>query len=70
MSGPSGGTSLGDGDVIASTDKALKIELESGEEQWVPLSVIHDDSEVYDDEDNSSGEVIVKSWWADKEGLG
>lgn len=70
MSGPNGGTSLGDGDVIASSDKALKIELYSGEETWVPLSVLHDDSEVYDDEDNSSGEVIVKSWWADKEGLG
>lgn len=63
--------SLGNGKVVRSTPKALLVELESGEEQWVPRSVIHDDSEVYTDEgENAEGELIVLQWWADKEGLG
>lgn len=62
--------SLGDAKVKRATDKALLCDLESGEEQWVPKSVIHDDSEVFDDEDNSSGELIVKAWWAEANGLG
>ncbi len=31
--------------------------------------MIHDDSEVYDDEKNDEGEVVVQTWWAEKEGL-
>lgn len=62
-------TSLGNGKVKRATDKALLIELESGEEQWVPCSVLHDDSEVYDAGDNSEGDVVVQTWWAEKAGL-
>lgn len=69
MSGPNSGESLGDGQVIASSEKALKVELDTGDEVWIPRSCIHDDSEVYDDEDNAEGEVVVLSWWAQKEGL-
>lgn len=69
MSGPNSGESLGDGQVVGSSEKALKIELETGDEIWIPKSVIHDDSEVYDDEDNAEGEVVVKAWWAQQEGL-
>jgi len=36
---------------------------------WIPFSVLHDDSEVFDDDENGDGEVIVKSWWAEKENL-
>ena len=32
-------------------------------------TVIHDDSEVFNDDENAEGEVIVKSWWAEREGL-
>jgi hypothetical protein len=54
---------------MRATDKALLIELDSGDERWIPASVIHDDSEVYDSGDNSEGEVVVAKWWAEKEGL-
>lgn len=65
----SDGVSLGNGTAKKDTGRALLIELESGEERWIPSSVIHDDSPVYDARDNSEGDVIVKRWWADKEGL-
>jgi hypothetical protein len=38
-----------------------------GDEVWVPKSVIHDDSEVYQGGD--TGTLMVKSWWAAKNGL-
>lgn len=50
------------------TDMALLVEID-GEEVWIPKSVIHDDSEVFDDSENSTGTLIVKKWWAEKEGL-
>jgi len=62
--------SLGHGKVTKATDKALEIELtDLGETRWIPRSVIHDDSEVYDDDANKEGEVVVKQWWANQEGL-
>jgi hypothetical protein len=33
---------------------------------WVPKSVIHDDSEVY--KDGTEGTLVVKDWYAEKEG--
>lgn len=54
--------------VLLDKGKALFINIE-GEEKWVPKSCIHDDSEVFDGEDNSTGTLIVKRWWAEKEGL-
>lgn len=54
--------------VAAATGKALLINIEN-EERWVPISVIHDNSEVFDNEDNSEGTLVVKAWWAEKEGL-
>lgn len=53
----------------SSSGKALLCELETGEERWIPKSVIHDDSEVYDAADNAEGELVVQGWFADKEGL-
>jgi len=38
-----------------------------GKELWVPQSQIHDDSEVY--EVGGEGKLVVKGWWAAKEGL-
>ena len=38
---------------------------------WVPKSVIHDDSEVYDMKDGAGpGKLVVLRWFAEKEGLG
>lgn len=62
-------TKLGAGKVKKATDKALQVELETGETVWIPKSVIHDDSELYDESENNEGEVVVKNWWAEKEGL-
>lgn len=62
-------TKLGNGRVKRGSDKALQIELDSGETVWIPKSMIHDDSEVYDDDKNNEGEVVVQTWWAEKEGL-
>ena len=62
--------SLGHGTVLKASDKALEIKFtELGETRWIPLSVIHDDSEVYDAGDHSDGEVVVQQWWAPKNGL-
>jgi hypothetical protein len=54
--------------VKAETDKALLVRLETGDEVWVPKSVIHDDSEVFDTE-NAAGTLVVASWWAKNRGL-
>lgn len=61
--------SLGEGRVKRATEKALLVELEDGSEVWIPRSVVHDDSEVYDDGEASEGEVVVKRWFAEKESL-
>lgn len=54
-----------------ATNKALLVELRDGlradEEVWIPLSQIHDDSEVWGAGDE--GELVVTSWFAEKEGL-
>lgn len=52
--------------VLKETEKAILVEIE-GEEFWVPKSVIHEDSEVF--EENTEGTLIVKLWWAEKNGL-
>lgn len=58
--------SVGTGKVLKATDKALLFEPEGDDSFWVPKSVVHDDSEVYDEE--HEGELLVQSWWAEKNG--
>lgn len=65
--GGSDPVSLGEGKAIRETDKAILVALESGEQKWLPKSQIHDDSEVWSEE--QSGDVVVKRWFAEKEGL-
>lgn len=62
------GTSLGGGECIHETDKAILVRLDSGEELWIPNSQVHEDSDVYGVGD--AGDVIVSSWWARQKGLG
>lgn len=57
---------LGDATCLAETDKAIKVKLDD-EEFWVPKSVVHDDSEVYSLK-NGAGSLVVKQWWAVKNG--
>lgn len=61
------GVSLGEAKGIRCTDKALRVRLKNGTELWIPMSQIHDDSEVYDEE--HEGNLVVTQWWAEKEGL-
>ncbi len=66
------GFTVGDGRVAAGSDKALKIQFTDDDRPplWVPISVIHDDSEIFERTgENSEGTLIVKQWWAEKEGL-
>lgn len=66
------GAPIGDARAIRETDRALLVELD-GEERWIPKSVIHDDSEVWtmrgDEDEGRKGKLIVKAWFARKEGF-
>lgn len=62
---------IGAARVTASTAKALKVRLDpssvlGAQEIWLPKSVVHDDSEVFDD--GGEGELVVQRWFARKEG--
>lgn len=61
------GVSIGDARVVRETDRALLVDLDSGERKWIPKSVVHDDSEVYELE--TEGDLVVLEWWAEKERL-
>lgn len=61
------GVSLGNGAVKRTTDLALLVTLDTGDEIWIPKSQICDNSEVYEDE--QEGDVVVSAWWAEKNGL-
>ncbi len=60
-------TNLGSGRAKRASDKALFVELDTGDSVWIPKSQIHDDSEVY--EEGHEGEVVVNTWWAEKNDL-
>jgi hypothetical protein len=53
--------------VEQETDKAILVKFEDGSKSWIPKSVIDDDSEVY--QMGTDGTLIVKQWFAEKEGL-
>lgn len=53
---------------LKQTAKALLVRV-GEKEAWVPKSVIHDDSEVYEAA-SGEGKLIVQGWWGRKEGLG
>jgi hypothetical protein len=50
------------------TDKAILVEID-GEDRWIPKSVVHDDSEVYDENEHNEGTLALKAWFAEKEKL-
>jgi hypothetical protein len=53
--------------VEQETAKAILVKFDDGKTTWIPKSVIDDDSEVY--KMGTSGTLIVKEWFAEKEGL-
>ena len=58
--------------VIAETNKAIGVARpkDSGEDEfeevpfWVPKSVLHDDTEVREKDDE--GDLVVKLWWVER----
>ena len=54
--------------VIRETGAALLCVIEE-EEIWIPKSQIHDDSEVFDSDENSDGRLVVSEWIAVQKGL-
>ena len=53
---------------IHATAKALLVRVpDLGEDLWIPQSVIDDESEIFDVD--HKGELVIKEWWARKEGL-
>lgn len=51
---------------LRETKKAILVN-RGGGDLWVPKSVIHDDSEVF--EEGHEGTLIVETWWAEEKGL-
>jgi len=52
---------------IKQSEKAILViapDLEG--ETWIPQSQIHDDSEVY--KEGHEGKLVIKMWWARKQG--
>jgi hypothetical protein len=54
---------------IGQTPKALHIKFPDNRKMWVPKSVVHDDSEVFDDDENKAGKLVVQGWFAAERGL-
>lgn len=52
----------------SKTDKALHC-LIGGVWYWIPQSVIHDDSEVFDAGEHAAGKLVLARWFAEKNGL-
>ncbi len=51
----------------AETAKALLVEIDGEPGVWIPQSVISEDSEVYKRGDE--GKLVVRRWFAEREGL-
>ncbi|MBT5274982.1 hypothetical protein HOL82_03520 [Candidatus Woesearchaeota archaeon] len=64
-----GSVNLGAHAIVRVSDRggALAQNQVSGVKFWVPLSVIHEDSEVWQ-ADQEPGDLLVKEWWAEREG--
>ena len=52
---------------LRETEKAILVELNDGQELWVPKSQVDDDSEVYQKGD--TGSLVITAWFASREGL-
>lgn len=63
----SSGIKLGYAEVKRTTEKAVLFDTANYGEVWVPQSQVHADSEVWDSS-NPSGELVVREWWARKNG--
>lgn len=61
--------SLGQASVEEETSKAVLFHVEDlDQDLWVPKSVLHDNSKVWQLHQDP-GELVVKQWWAEKNQL-
>jgi hypothetical protein len=60
------GVDFPDSQCLKETERAILVTRGKGY-LWIPKSVIHDDSEVY--EDGHEGTLIVQTWWAEEKNL-
>lgn len=58
--------SIGKVEVVAESDKALKVKRADGKIAWLPKSVVEDNSPASKGE---AGEMFVARWFCKKEGL-
>ena len=65
------GAGVGRAHVVRGSPLALLVELEEvGVQLWIPRSVIHENSEVFEESGPASeGELVVLEWWAEKNNL-
>ena len=56
------------GNAVCRAETRLAIQVDIGKETyWIPKSVVDPESEVH--EKNDIGELIVRTWFADREGI-
>lgn len=59
--------------VVHATDRAILVQVGGtfGDKLWVPKSVVHDDSDVWDNTPDARGpgDLLIAAWFAEKEGL-
>jgi hypothetical protein len=67
---PESGIDLGTAEAKRDSGKALLCSVDDlGRDIWVPHSQIHEDSEVFDCDENKVGRLVVTRWFAEKEKL-
>jgi hypothetical protein len=52
---------------VGETAGGALVCLINGERRYIPKSLVHDDSDVY--EDGQTGTLVIPEWFATKEGL-
>ena len=52
--------------VVFETAKAIRVEMGTEEQEWIPKTQIHDSSDVWEKDDE--GDLWVSSWIADQKG--
>lgn len=61
------GHTVGEVTVITKSDRAILIRMPDNDEEWIPISQIHADSEINEDsERDTDGALIITSWLASK----
>mgnify|MGYP001617290261 FL=1 len=55
--------------VVFETEKAIRVRFAGGSERWLPKSLVHEDSEVWDEENAGPGVLKLPLWFVEKEGL-